>query len=571
MRSGADALLLGLSSLGLETVFGYPGGAMLPGYDALVQSPLRHVLARHEQGAGHMAEGFARISGGAGVVLATSGPGATNLITPLADAYLDSVPVVAITGQVNTSGLGREAFQEADVIALAAPVTKYSEAVLEPDRIYSAVIEAVEIATAGRPGPVLLDIPKDVLAAPARTDLLPEPSLLSAPSAPGRHEVDAALQELAQARRPVFYVGGGVAAAAASAELRALAESWAVPVVTTLMARSQFPDRHPQHLGMPGMHGHWVATTALQQADLIVAIGARFDDRVTGKLSGFAPHARVVQLDIDQVEIGKNRAVNVPLVGDCREILALLLHATRQQVGGPDRRTLLSDWWATIETWRHDHPLRWSQPADGPLKPQTFLRALDAARPADSIVVTGVGQHQMWAAQHLTHERPGGWITSGGLGTMGFCLPAALGAKAADPSATVVAVDGDASFQMTVQEMATARAENLPIVCVVLNNGGMGMVRQWQDLFYDGRRSAVDLDRDLPSLMHLATAYGWEGLTCNSLDDVSPVIEKALSIGDVPVLLDVHVAEDEMVFPMVAPGTSNDHVIEERADLGGGR
>jgi acetolactate synthase I/II/III large subunit len=571
MRSGADALLLGLSSLGLETVFGYPGGAMLPGYDALVQSPLRHVLARHEQGAGHMAEGFARISGGAGVVLATSGPGATNLITPLADAYLDSVPVVAITGQVNTSGLGREAFQEADVIALAAPVTKYTEAVLEPDRIYSAVIEAVEIATAGRPGPVLLDIPKDVRASRARTDLLPEPSLLATPSAPGPHEVDAALKELAQARRPVFYVGGGVAAAAASAELQALAETWAVPVVTTLMARSQFPDRHPQHLGMPGMHGHWVATTALQQADLIVAIGARFDDRVTGKLSGFAPNARVVQIDIDQVEIGKNRAVNVPLVGDCREILALLLHATRRQLGGPERRTLLSDWWATIETWRHDHPLRWSQSADGPLKPQTFLRALDAARPADSIVVTGVGQHQMWAAQHLSHERPGGWITSGGLGTMGFCLPAALGAKAADPSATVVAVDGDASFQMTVQEMATARAENLPIVCVVLNNGGMGMVRQWQDLFYDGRRSAVDLARDLPSLMHLATAYGWEGLTCNSLDDVSPVIEKALSIGDVPVLLDVHVAEDEMVFPMVAPGTSNDHVIEERAELGGGQ
>lgn len=562
MTTGADALLLGLTELGIDTVFGYPGGAALPGYDALARSPVRHVLARHEQGAGHMAEGYARINGGAGVAISTSGPGATNLVTPLADAYLDSVPLVAITCQVNSAGLGREAFQEADILSMVAPITKYSEAVMDPDRIYPATMEALQIATDGRPGPVVLDIPKNVLAATARLDQAPLPSLATSPPPPSRDAIDNALRELSKARRPVLLIGGGVVAAGAATPLHALAERWSVPVVTTLMARSQFPDRHPQHLGMPGMHGHWTATTALQQADLIIAVGARFDDRVTGNLDGFAPRARVVQIDIDEVEVGKNRAVQVPLIGDCNQVLRQLLDATDGQVDPTDRREILADWWTTLNTWREEHPLRWQQADEGPLKPQTFLRALDEARPTDSIVVTGVGQHQMWAAQHLTHERPGAWLTSGGLGTMGFCLPAALGAKAADPASKVIGIDGDASFQMTVQEMATATSERLPIVCLVINNAGMGMVRQWQDLFHDGRRSAVDLDGDLPCLEHLATAYGWAAFTCDNLEDVHTALEKALSIEDKAVLVDVRIDPDEMVFPMVAPGTSNDHILE---------
>lgn len=569
MSTGAEVLLAALAGAGVDVVFGHPGGAMLPGYDALVASSIRHVLARHEQGAGHMAEGYARGGGRVGVVLSTSGPGATNLMTPLADARLDSVPLVAITGQVGTSGMGKEAFQEADVVSLAAPVTKHSEAVLDPDRIGAAVREALYVASTGRPGPVLLDIPKDVLAAPACQS---NAGVVRIPGyePPGEADVDAVVQAaeaLMETERPVVYVGGGVANAGAAAELLGLVDVLHFPVVTTLMARGQFPDRHPAHLGMPGMHGHWTATTAMQKADLILALGARFDDRVTGAIDGFAPNATVVHVDIDPVEMGKNRRADVAVVGDCRAVLQQLL----EQLGRvlESRAAPAVDaWWRMLDDWRQTHPLRWDHDEDQPLKPQRVMSVIDEFRPDDSIVVTGVGQHQMWAAQHLSLNHPGCWITSGGLGTMGFCLPAALGAKAARPNTTVVAIDGDGSFQMTLQEMATARAERLPIVCFVLNNGTLGMVQQWQDLFYEGRRSQVQLDPELPALDALARAFGWVDLRCDTVDELHAVARKAFTFDDRPVLVDVRVDPDEMVFPMVATRSSNDEIIESVSEVG---
>lgn len=571
MSTGADALLDALWEAGVDTVFGHPGGAMLPGYDALTRSPIRHVLARHEQGAGHMAEGFARVRGVPGVVLATSGPGATNLITPLADAHLDSVPLLVITAQVNSAGLGREAFQEVDVLALTAAVTKYGAAVLDPTRIRTAVHEALQRACAGRPGPVLLDIPKDVLAASVTSVGRLEVPVAQPrrPPAVAAADVRAIMSEVTAARRPVLYVGGGVAAAHAHCEMRRFAERWQIPVVTTLMARGQIPDAHPLNLGMPGMHGRYAATTALQRSDLIMAFGARFDDRVTGDIAGFAPLARVVHVDIDEVEIGKNRAADVGVVGDCRDVLDALLKSADGPPDADERRQWLAPWWEQLDSWRDGHPLLWEQSPDGPLKPQTVLRALDALRPRSSVVVTGVGQHQMWAAQHLALDGPRRWITSGGLGTMGFCLPAALGAKAAAPSTTVVGVDGDGSFQMTSQEMATASTEGLPVVCLVLNNGGLGMVRQWQDLFYDGRRSAVDMDPSVPDLMTLARAYGWVGLRCDRVDDLHQILADAFAVEDRPVLVEMVVDPAEMVFPMVPSGSSNDVVVESAAQLEG--
>jgi len=566
--TGAEAVIRSLEHEGVEVVFGHPGGAILPAYDPLLASPIRHYLARHEQGAGHMAEGYAQATGRVGVVIATSGPGGTNLVTALADAHMDSIPIVAITGQVPTGAVGGDAFQEADITGITMPVTKHNEMVDDPARIPTAVAEAFHIAATGRPGPVLLDLPKDVLN--ARCAFAP-PGKLSLPGykptvrGHGRMVREAA-REILAAKRPVIYAGGGVIKAGAHAELLALAERADLPVVTTLMARGAFPDSHPHSLGMPGMHGHWTAITALQRADLLIALGARFDDRVTGGLDSFAPHARVIHVDIDPAEIGKNREPQVPIVGDCRVVTGQILDALRDLLAEegarlPDR----SDWWAKLERWRRDHPLLVEQLADGPLKPQTVIRAIGEHLDGEGIVVTGVGQHQMWASQHIRYEKPRSWINSGGLGTMGFCVPAAIGAKVGRPDVPVVGIDGDGSFQMTLQELATARTEGVPVVYCVINNGTLGMVRQWQELFYGGRYSSVDLGYDVPDLVKLADAYGCVGYRCERPEDVESTLDKALAVGEAPVIVDFRVAQDEKVFPMVPAGGSNDHIIESMA------
>ncbi len=562
--TGAQAVIRSLETEGVEVIFGHPGGAILPAYDPLLDSPVRHVLARHEQGAGHMAEGYAHATGRVGVVLATSGPGATNLVTALADAHCDSVPLVAITGQVPTGAVGGDAFQEADITGITMPVTKHNEMVTDAGRIPGAIKEAFHIAATGRPGPVLVDIPKDVLTqrCPFRwPDRLTLPGYR--PTLRGHPKmVREAARSLLAARRPVLYVGGGTIRAAAHDPLRRLAEMLRLPVVTTLTARGAFPDSHPQHLGMPGMHGHWTAVTALQRSDLLLALGARFDDRVTGKLSAFAPGARIVHVDIDPAEIGKHRAVDVPIVGDCREVGEQLVAAVSELLAAGETPADLSPWWATLDEWRRAHPLRVDQQLDGPLKPQTVIRAIGQRLPGDGIVVTGVGQHQMWAAQHIAYERPRSWINSGGLGTMGFCVPAAIGAKIGRPDDTVVAIDGDGSFQMTLQELATARTEHVPVVFCVINNGALGMVRQWQELFYGGRWSSVDLGWEVPDLVKLADAFGCAGLRCERPEDVESTLDKAFAVGDVPVVVDFRVDVTEKVFPMVPAGASNDEIVE---------
>ena len=568
--TGAQALIRSLENEGVDVIFGHPGGAILPAYDPLLDSGIRHVLARHEQGAGHMAEGYAHATGRVGVAIATSGPGGTNLVTALADAHMDSVPMVAITGQVPTVGVGSDAFQEADITGITMPVTKHNEMVTDPARIPSAIREAFHIAATGRPGPVLIDLPKDVLNArapfawPDRVDL---PGYKPTTRGHSRMVREAARAILA-ARRPVIYAGGGLIRAGAHAELRQLAETLRLPVVTTLMARGVFPDSHPQALGMPGMHGHWTAVTALQQADLLIALGTRFDDRVTGKVTAFAPRADVVHVDVDPAEIGKIRAADVPIVGDARVVLTQLLEAvarlreTDGDDGADGDRPQLDEWWTTLRRWQHEHPLRAEQPHDGPLLPQTVVRAIGEHLNGEGIVVTGVGQHQMWAAQHIRYERPRSWINSGGLGTMGFCVPAAIGAKVGRPDTTVVGVDGDGSFQMTLQELATARTEGVNVVWCVINNGSLGMVRQWQELFYDRRYSAVDLGTDVPDLVKLADAYGCAGFRCSDAGEVDATLDKALSVDDRPVVVDFRVKADEKVFPMVPAGASNDDIIE---------
>jgi acetolactate synthase-1/2/3 large subunit len=561
--TGAQAVIAALEHQGVEVMFGHPGGAILPAYDPIIDSPIRHVLARHEQGAGHMAEGYAQATGRVGVAIATSGPGGTNLVTALADAHMDSVPIVAITGQVPTGAVGGDAFQEADLTGITMPITKHNEMIRDPGRIAAAVAEAFHIAATGRPGPVLLDIPKDILNA---TTVFAPPERLHLPgykpTVRGHSKMvrEAAL-EILGAHRPVIYAGGGIVKSGAHSELLRLAELADLPVVTTLMARGAFPDSHPLCLGMPGMHGHWTAITAMQRSDLLIALGARFDDRVTGSLAHFAPGARVIHVDIDPAEIGKNREPDVPIVGDCRVVIEQIvghLQAALADTGKPD----LEPWWAQLDAWREAHPLRVEQQRDGPLKPQTAIRAIGERLAGTGIVVSGVGQHQMWASQHIRYERPRSWINSGGLGTMGFCVPAAIGAKVGCPDQTVVAIDGDGSFQMTLQELATARTENIPVIFCVINNGVLGMVRQWQELFYDQRFSQIDLTYDCPDLVKLADAYGCVGLRCDRADDVASTLDKAFAVGEVPVLVDFRVAHDEKVFPMVPAGGSNDDIIE---------
>jgi acetolactate synthase I/II/III large subunit len=565
--TGAQALVRSLEALGCEAVFGIPGGTILPAYDPLLDSlKVRHVLVRHEQGAGHAATGYAQATGRVGVCMATSGPGATNLVTPLADAHMDSVPVVAITGQQTRALIGTDAFQEADITGITMPVTKHNMLVKDSAEIPRAIAEAFHIAATGRPGPVLVDIPKDVLQDLMFFEWPPELQLpgYRPITRPHGKQIREAARLIANARRPVLYVGGGVIKARASTVLRELAELTGAPVVTTLMARGAFPDSHPQHLGMPGMHGTVAAVAAMQRCDLLVALGARFDDRVTGQLSSFAPAARVVHADIDPAEISKNRRADVPIVGDCAEVIGELVTAVRAEFasGRPD----LAIWWQQVRKWQTTFPLGYDRPTDGMLSPQFTIERIGALVGPDAIYTAGVGQHQMWAAQFIRYEKPGSFINSGGLGTMGFAVPAAMGAKLGRPDVVVWAIDGDGSFQMTNQELATCAIENIPIKVAVINNGSLGMVRQWQNLFYSERYSQTDLGTHsrIPDFVKLAEALGCVGLRCEAESDVDRVIEQAMEIDNCPVVIDFVVGKDAQVWPMIAAGTGNDHIMVAR-------
>jgi len=568
--TGAQALVMALEQVGVDVVFGIPGGAVLPAYDPLLDSErIRHILVRHEQGAGHAATGYAQATGRVGVCMATSGPGATNLVTPLADAYMDSVPVVAITGQVSTNLIGTDGFQEADISGITYPITKHNFLVTKAGDIARTIGEAFHLAATGRPGPVLVDIAKDAMQA---TTEFSWPIQFDLPgyhpvTRPHSRQVREAAKMINEARRPVLYVGGGVIKADAAAELKELAELTGAPVVTTLMARGAFPDSHALHLGMPGMHGTVAAVGALQRADLIVALGARFDDRVTGKLDSFAPDAAIVHADIDPAEISKNRRADVPIVGDCREVIADLTAAVRaeHEHGHPGDTT---DWWVQLQAWRAKYPVGYDEPEDGSLAPQYVIERIGKLVGPDGVFLAGVGQHQMWAAQFIGYEKPRTWINSGGAGTMGFAVPAALGAKVGLPDAKVWAIDGDGCFQMTNQELATCAIEGVPVKIAIINNGSLGMVRQWQTLFYNERYSNTSLeDRKtevkgtrIPDFVKLAEAYGCIGLRCERKEDVDAVIEQAMAINDQPVVIDFIVHKDAMVWPMVAAGTSNDDI-----------
>ncbi|HCA88035.1 MAG TPA: acetolactate synthase large subunit [Streptomyces sp.] len=574
LLTGAEALVESLERVGVEVAFGIPGGAILPAYDPLFDSTIRHILTRHEQGAGHAAEGYALASGRIGVCIATSGPGATNLVTPIANAYMDSTPMVAITGQVNSAAIGTDAFQEADIVGITLPITKHNFLVTDAAEIPQVIAQAFHIAQSGRPGPVLVDIAKSAMQ--ARTTFAWPPTI----DLPGYHpvtkphakQIREAAKLIAQAKRPVLYVGGGVMKAGATGELRVLAELTGAPVTTTLMALGSFPDSHPQHVGMPGMHGAVTAVTALQKADLIVALGARFDDRVTGRLDSFAPHAKIVHADVDPAEIGKNRAADVPIVGDAREVIADLVVAVQAE-HDEGRTGDYRDWWDSLNRWRDTYPLGYDLPDDGSLSPQQVIQRIGQLAPEGTIYAAGVGQHQMWASHFIQFEKPATWLNSGGAGTMGYAVPAAMGAKAGRPDAAVWAIDGDGCFQMTNQELATCALNNIPIKVAIINNGALGMVRQWQTLFYNQRYSNTVLHSGpegapkgtrVPDFVKLSEAMGCVGLRCEDPAQLDAVIEKANSINDRPVVVDFIVHEDAMVWPMVAAGTSNDEVMAAR-------
>ena len=565
--SGAQAVVRSLEELGVDVVFGLPGGAVLPVYDPLLDSQkVRHVLVRHEQGAGHAATGYAQITGRAGVCMATSGPGATNLITPLADAQMDSVPVVAITGQVGRALIGTDAFQEADITGITMPITKHNFLVTSGAEIAQVMAEAFYIAESGRPGVVLVDIPKDILQAQTTFSWPPQIDLpgYRPVTKPHGKQVREAARMIAAAKQPVLYVGGGVIKADASAELLELAELTGIPVVTTLMARGAFPDTHPQQLGMPGMHGTVAAVAGLQRSDLLITLGARFDDRVTGQLSSFAPDAKVIHADIDPAEIGKNRHADVPIVGDCRAVIAELIEAIRDERATSNRTTDLTEWWSYLDGIRRTYPLSYDRPSDGALSPEFVISAVGKAAGPDAVYCAGVGQHQMWAAQFISYEKPRTWLNSGGLGTMGYAVPAAMGAKMAAPDTEVWAIDGDGCFQMTNQELATCAIEGIPIKVALINNGNLGMVRQWQTLFYDERYSSTDLathSRRIPDFVKLAEALGCAAFRCESEADVASVIAQAREIDDRPVVIDFIVGADAQVWPMVAAGTGNDEIM----------
>jgi acetolactate synthase-1/2/3 large subunit len=558
--TGAQSLVRSLEQVGADTVFGIPGGAILPAYDPLFDSPnVRHILVRHEQGAGHAAEGYAMVTGKVGVCMATSGPGATNLVTPLADAHMDSVPIVAITGQVPSAAIGTDAFQEADIRGITMPITKHSYLITKADDIAPAIAGAFHIAGTGRPGPVLVDITKDALQAKTRFDW---PRQLDLPgyrpvTRPHGKQVREAAKLITLSKRPVLYVGGGVVKARAWKELAELAELTGIPVVTTLMARGVFPDSHPLNLGMPGMHGTVAAVGALQRSDLLISLGARFDDRVTGKLSTFAPLARIIHADIDPAEISKNRIADVPIVGDCKDVIGELIG----QLKAPNQLPDITDWVRYLTDLKRRYPTGYDMPADGELAPQYVIERIGALTGPDAYYAAGVGQHQMWAAHYLPFEIPGRWLNSGGLGTMGYCVPAAMGAKVGRPDKVVWGIDGDGCFQMTNQELVTCALEGIPIKIAVINNQSLGMVRQWQTLFYNSRYSNTDLKTNrVPDFPKLAEAMGCVGLRAEQPDEVDSVIEKALSIDDLPVVVEFVVHKDAMVWPMVAAGTSNDEI-----------
>jgi acetolactate synthase-1/2/3 large subunit len=564
--TGAQALIKSLEMEGTEVMFGLPGGAILPVYDPLIDSSIRHILVRHEQGAGHMAEGYAHATGQPGVAMVTSGPAATNIVTPLCDAYMDSIPIVVITGQVPYSVIGTDAFQECDTVGITMPVTKHNWLVTDPADIPRIIREAFHVATTGRPGPVLVDLPKDISNQemdwywPDAVDLPGfKPNTKGHPK-----QIKDAARLMGDAHRPVIYAGGGILKARAAEALRQLAELTGIPVVTTLMARGAFPDDHELCLGMPGMHGNYTAVTSMQKSDLLIALGSRFDDRVTGKLDGFAPDAKIIHVDIDPAELGKVRRPDVPIVGDCRLVIQEMVKAVtsdREKREWPD----LEPWHRQVAEWKRDYPLHYEQQEDGPLKPQFCIEKLRDNTPDDTILVSGVGQHQMWSSQLWKFNHPYTWVNSGGLGTMGFCVPAAIGAKVGKPDRMVWAVDGDGCFQMTAQELVTASSERIPVKVAILNNAYLGMVRQWQELFYEERYSEVYLSPDLPDYVKWAEAMGCVGFRVDNPEDVETTIDKANSIDDRPVVIDFRTDYREKVYPMVAPGTSNDEVILDPA------
>lgn len=564
--TGSGAILRSLENLGIKEVFGLPGGAIMPFYDELMSSTtIRHILVRHEQGAGHAAEGYASSTGKVGVAIATSGPGATNLVTAIADAHMDSVPLLAITGQVFSTSMGTDAFQEVDIVGIAMPITKHSFLVTKAEDIPATIAAAYLIASSGRPGPVLVDVTKDAqqnsapFVWPPTIDL---PGYRPVTKAHGK-QIQAAAKLIAEAKRPVFYVGGGVIRAEASKELFALVEKTGVPVVTTLMARGAFPDSHKQHLGMPGMHGTVPAVLALQEADVLIALGARFDDRVTGKPSEFAPDATVIHVDVDPAEISKIRVADVPIVGDAKDVIADLTSAYADAVKKvtPD----ISAWWKRLDELKARFPLGYDEPEDGLLSPQYVIERIGAITGPEAIYAAGVGQHQMWAAQYIKYERPNAWLNSGGAGTMGYGVPAAMGAKVANPDRTVWAIDGDGCFQMTNQELATCTINDIPIKVAIINNSSLGMVRQWQTLFYNGRHSFTDLNTGhdtvmIPDFVKLAEAYGALGMRVTKKEEVDAAITLANETNDRPVVIDFIVSADAMVWPMVPQGVGNSSV-----------
>ncbi len=564
--TGATSLVKSLEAAGVDVMFGLPGGAILPAYDPIFDSTIRHILVRHEQGAGHAATGYAQVTGQAGVCIATSGPGATNLVTPLMDAAMDSVPVVAITGQVPSAAIGTDAFQEADIRGITMPFTKHNYLVTDPAQITSVVAEAFHIATTGRPGPVLVDVAKDALQKMTTFNWPTSINLAGykPKTTPDAQAISDAAALIAQSSKPVFYVGGGVIKANAHKELRQLVEILGAPVVTTLMARGAFPDSHPLHMGMPGMHGTVAAVTALQKADLLITLGARFDDRVTGKLSTFAVNAKIIHADIDPAEIGKNRHADVAIVGDVKETITALIPALKAALAKnqPD----LSVWLRQMNSLKSTYPLGYDLPEDGSLSPQHVIQRIGQISGTDTIFTAGVGQHQMWASQFISYEHPRTWLNSGGAGTMGYAVPAAMGAKVAAPNTTVWAIDGDGCFQMTNQELVTCALNNIPIKVAIINNESLGMVRQWQTLFYEGRYSNTSLEsKRVPNFPMLAESMGCVGLACERPEDLDKTIEKAMSINDQPVVVDFRVHRDAMVWPMVAAGTSNDEIMIARA------
>ncbi len=563
--TGSGAILKSLEILGIKDVFGLPGGAIMPFYDELMtQTAIRHILVRHEQGAGHAAEGYALAKGTVGVCIATSGPGATNLVTAIADAHMDSIPMIAITGQVFSTLMGTDAFQEVDIVGITMPITKHSFLVTDPADIPEVMAAAYQIATEGRPGPVLIDVTKDAQQGsapfvwPGRVEL---PGFKPVQKAHGK-QVQAAAQMIAEAERPVFYVGGGTVRAKAQVELRAFVEAVGAPVITTLTARGVFPDTHKQNLGMPGMHGTVPAVLSLQESDLLIVLGARFDDRVTGKVSEFAPGAKVIHIDIDPAEIGKIREADVPIVGDVREVLLDLIPEWKAVAKSAKS---LGPWWEHLNKLREDFPLGYVDLDDGLLAPQGIIKTIGEMSGPEAIYAAGVGQHQMWSAQFIEYERPGAWLNSGGAGTMGFAVPAAMGAKVGQPERTVWAIDGDGCFQMTNQELATCVINDIPIKVAIINNSSLGMVRQWQTLFYDGRHSFTDLQpldgpEFIPDFVKLAEAYGCLGIRVRTEEEVKPAIELALKTNDRPVVIDFIVSREAMVWPMVPQGVGNSNV-----------